>query len=347
MSIKSLVLAAHLVAGTVVPVFAQVSKPLPGGEVSGTERLPAPAKITATQEPAGPIRVVWSSVEGAVRYSLTRSVPPAPAALVNLPNPTDTVYIDRDVKPGSTYYYLVGAVNEGGIIGMKVSASPVKAEDPARYAVPAPPTNVRAVINGNALTLSWNSSGDVLRFRVERGTITENSPPAWISLASYPSCCFMGDRLEGVAPGTRVQYRIRAESQFGALSEPVLSNEITTPTLAANDSTAEPKDSTGQQPTDSTPTSSDTTSTRVRPAVIGPATRLKVGETVNLGKSSPFTGLKLTNPRWLSLNQSTATVTNKGVVKGVAVGVTHIVAIGTTSDGAIASLVQMVDVKRQ
>lgn len=344
LSIKSLVLAASLMAGAVVPLLAQVSKPLPGGEASPTERLPAPAKITATQEPNGPIRVVWSAVDGAERYSLTRSVP-APQARVDLPNPADTVYIDRDVKPGSTYYYLVGAVNEGGITGMKVSAPPVKAEDPARYAVPVPPTNVRAVINGNALTLSWNSSGDVLRFRVERATITDNRTPAWISLPSYPSCCYMGDRLESVAPGTRLQYRIRAESHYGALSEPALSNEVTTPTLAANDTTSERPDTTSQQPTDSTPTSSDTT-TRVRPAVIGPATRLNIGQTVNLGKSPTFTRLQLTNPRWVSLNESRATVSNKGVVKGVAVGVAHIVAIGTTSDGAIASLVQSVEVKR-
>jgi hypothetical protein len=125
---------ALLIAGVGVcaaaPPAAQVDKPTS----EPTARLPAPAKIVATQLPNG-IQVSWSAVDGAVKYSVTRSVPPAPSQAVVLPNPADTQYVDTDVRPGSTYYYLIGAINEAGTVGLKAGSAPVKALDlsvPAR-----------------------------------------------------------------------------------------------------------------------------------------------------------------------------------------------------------------------
>ena len=343
-----MVLAASLATGAVAPLYGQVDKPRP--DPAPTARLPAPAKITAVQQSDGSILVAWSPVAGAERYSLTRSVPPAAQTSVELPDPADTVYIDRDVKPGSTYYYLVGAVNASGITGLRKAPPSLRAEDmAARNAVPPPPGNFRAVLSGRNVALSWAGSS-VYRFTLERGVVVENRPPAWIRLVE-PRCCFFGDNLEAQQTGTRVQYRIRAQSQYGMLSEPAVSNEITVPDLAANDTTAGGRDTTAQQPGDTSSTASaDTaasTRTQVRPAVIGPGTRVKVGESVNLARTPTFTGLQLRNPRWLSLNESRATVSARGVVQGRAVGVAHIVAIGTVADGSIASMVQRVDVRRR
>ena len=67
------------------------------------DRLPAP-KPTARQLPDGRIEVSWPAVEGAAKYQVWRSVPPAPQALLS-PDQTSTTYIDSDVKAGSTYYY--------------------------------------------------------------------------------------------------------------------------------------------------------------------------------------------------------------------------------------------------
>lgn len=112
-----LLITASAIASA-APTGAQVTKPGP------TDRLPAPAMITAVQVPDGTIRVTWSTVEGALGYTLARSVPPVPIAPVTLANPSDTVYIDRDVKSGSTYYYLVAAVNEAGLPGLKRGSAP-------------------------------------------------------------------------------------------------------------------------------------------------------------------------------------------------------------------------------
>ncbi|HEU4681748.1 MAG TPA: hypothetical protein VFS51_08385, partial [Gemmatimonadales bacterium] len=53
----------------------------------------------------------WPAVEGAVKYQLTRSVPPVGEAVLSQPNPGDTVYLDSDVKAWSTYYYVVAPID--------------------------------------------------------------------------------------------------------------------------------------------------------------------------------------------------------------------------------------------
>lgn len=115
-----MLLAATLVGTIAARTSAQEVKPQ-------ASRLPAPAMISSSQRSDGRIRVVWSAVNNAVKYRLIRSVPPAPIALVALPDPSDTQYVDSDVKAGKTYYYEVAAVNEAGGVGLKRSAPPVTA----------------------------------------------------------------------------------------------------------------------------------------------------------------------------------------------------------------------------
>ncbi|HEX6435050.1 MAG TPA: fibronectin type III domain-containing protein [Gemmatimonadales bacterium] len=326
---KIMVLAATLVAGAGAPLYAQVDKPRTSGTATSTERLPAPTKVTATQVPGGPIQVSWSAVDGAQRYSLTRSVPPDAATSVTLPNPADTFYIDRDVQPTKTYYYLVAAINEAGITGLKASAPPVT----ARAAAPQPPSGVRAVLNGQTVTLTW-SSDPSFRFIIERGEVTETQPSGWVKLTER-SCCTGSDILQARPAGTRVVYRVRAVNSFGDWSEPAMSNEIVIPALAGGDSAAG-----GNPPGDTT-----SVATRVLPPVVAPPGKVRVGGPVlNLGTIPAFTGLRLQSPRWVSLNQAIATVTSDGRVRGRSAGFTYIVVNGVTPAGAVASMVARVDV---
>jgi hypothetical protein len=102
----------------------EITKPI---TISTTDRLPPPATLNAAQQPDGRIRVVWSTVEGASKYTLTRSVPNVGSKVISRPNPSDTVYLDSDVTRGTYYYYLVNAVSSNGIAGLKVGAAPVLA----------------------------------------------------------------------------------------------------------------------------------------------------------------------------------------------------------------------------
>lgn len=124
----TLLLAATLAGVFAAHTSAQVTKPR-NPPPTGI-KLPATAKISASQEPDGRIRVVWNSVANATTYELARSVPPGGISPVALPNPSDTQYVDSDVKAGNTYYYQVAAVNEAGTAGLKRSAPPVTAAGP-------------------------------------------------------------------------------------------------------------------------------------------------------------------------------------------------------------------------
>jgi fibronectin type 3 domain-containing protein len=102
----SAILLSALALASAGALHAQEIKPR-----STTDRLPKPAGVSAAQQPDGRIRLVWRTVDGAARYKVIRSVPPDASKPVTLPNPSDTQYVDADVKPGCTFYYVVSAVN--------------------------------------------------------------------------------------------------------------------------------------------------------------------------------------------------------------------------------------------
>ena len=321
-----LLLTASSIIASAAPAGAQVIKP--GGS---TDRLPAPATITAVQQPDGHISVTWSAVEGAVSYTLARSVPPTPVAPVALQNPSDTVYVDLYVKPGSTYYYLVAAVNEAGLAGLKRGSAPVVATAPAATQPPPPPSGVTAVLSGSTATVSW-AFLQGMHYPVQRGIVTSTSPGTWQLVNDIRTCCGLTDKLDVYPAGTRVIYRVTAVDSKGMQSQPAMSNEITIPSVVAIDTA----------PT--TPPATSTTT--VRPAVVAEPSTIKVGDPLlKAGGSSSFTNLQLQKTHWLSLDESVATVDSKGQVRARAAGFTYIVAIGTTPDGSVASLVKRVDVR--
>ncbi|HEX7336042.1 MAG TPA: Ig-like domain-containing protein [Gemmatimonadales bacterium] len=273
---------------------------------------------------------------------MTRSVPPVPAAPVTLGDSPDTIYIDQDVKPGSSYYYLVSAVNESGIIGMRASAPPVTAVAAERP--PETPVQIRAALTGRTVEVSWNPTGPDERYHVER----EVGPPtagSRVQLADRNRCCRIRDQLDNVKTGTPIRYRVTAVKTNGMVSSPGVSNEVTIQPEPTTDTTA------GTQPTDTTggqaPTDTATAArVNVRPAVVPAPVRLKLGGSLNLGRSPSFTNLQLKKHRWLSLDDSKATVDSRGKVLGRAPGFAYIIVIGLAPDGSVASLVQRVDVKR-
>lgn len=325
LKIAPVLLITALAITSATPTGAQVTKPGP------TDRLPSPAMITAVQQPDGHIRVTWSAVDGAVSYTLARSVPPTSIAPVALPNPSDTVYVDLDVKPGSTYYYLVAAVNEAGLPGLKRGSAPVVATAPAATQPPPPPSEVRAVLSGSTATVSW-AFLQGMHYPVQRGIVTSTGPGTWQLVNDIRTCCGFSDKLDAYPPGTRVVYRVTAVDSKGMQSQPAMSNEITTPSVATTDT--------------ATTTPPATSTTTVRPAVVAEPSTIKVGDPLlKVGGSSSFTNLQLQKTHWLSLDESVATVDSKGQVRARAAGFTYIVAIGTSPDGSVASMVKRVDVR--
>ena len=236
---RSPMLFSALVLAAAGPLTAQVTKP----RAPIIARLPRTMSIAASQQPDGKIRVVWRAVEEAASYKLFRSVPPEGTRAVTLPNPSDTGYVDADVKPGSTYYYVVAAVDENGTEGMRAGSQPVTAKTltpPADTTPPqapvAPPTEVVATIFDYLRPqLTWKTSVPGARFIIDRRE-DDGSDPAKVTWQpavtlvdkSWPcsaTCSFIEDPRP-IRRNTTVQYRITAVEPAPSTrkSEPVTSN---------------------------------------------------------------------------------------------------------------------------
>jgi hypothetical protein len=271
--------------------------------------------MKASQQPDGSIRVVWSAVDGAVRYSLTRSVPPAGATLMTLPKSPDTVYVDRDVKSGSTYYYLVAAVNEAGVTGLKVSAPPVTATAPiasdtttrstdttSAPALAAPTNVVAQPLPYMEPTVTWQSSLTRVRFLVERRA-PNSSDPSWKKIedntvaTGHWKCCVAHDR--NTLESLNLEYRVTAVDTVtpSSKSPPVVSNTIVNWAIKTD------------------------------PPVLNDIT-MRVGESKRFPWPSNRTA-DFENPQWVSLTPSVASVDpDNGLVTALYQGRTYIVASG-------------------
>jgi hypothetical protein len=197
-------------------------------------------------------------------------------------------------------------------------------------------------LNARSVTVTWRPVTNAVRYRVEMSEVKGGSGTAWMSRSTVGSAYYT-EELAGFPPGSRLMYRIRAEDVRGNLSDPGTSNEITVPASVDTTGQTSSTDTTGTGAADS----SSGPRTNVRPAVVAPGVKISVGGSLKLAKSASFTSLRLTSAHWVSLAESKATVDSRGQVQGRSAGVTNIIAIGTTADGSVASMVQRVEVIRR
>jgi hypothetical protein len=80
-------------------------------------------------------------------------------------SPTTTSYTDTGLNNGTTYYYVVSAVNTYGesANSTEVSAKPV-------LPIPPAPTGLTATAGNQQVSLSWNASTGATSYNVKRGT---------------------------------------------------------------------------------------------------------------------------------------------------------------------------------
>ena len=294
-----------------------VTKPTASAPGTG-DRLPLPRNVKAVQGPDGRIVVTWSPVSGATAYAITRSVPPDPATAVT-PNVTDTMFVERQVTAGKTYYYVISGVNDVAT-GMKAGAS-VKATrsfDPSGANLT--PTNVVARYDSayNRVYLSWAGPSDasfiIYRSGVEVGR--DNTLPGEFTMPAP-------------APGTRIQLQVRTQDRYGNWSPLASSNELVIPSTAAPSS--------GGPTAPSGPISSTGPAGTIA-VTIGSAITLRVGGSASAG--SALGGASAS--RWVSLDEGIATVDGSGTVSARAAGRARLLAITGAADGSVrVTLVQV------
>lgn len=306
---------SHLTAGQDQgPVTKPLSDPL------STARLPAPVP-TASQGQDGRITVTWAAVAGAVRYRLWRSVPPAPATPITQPNPEQPGYVDADVKAGSTYYYLVSAVNEAGVEGLRGGTAPLTATISAG-ATSTTSTTAQQTISVRLVQqepprfdIRFSPVSGATAYRLVRrvetestGVVQETELPALPATATAAT--------DTVPPSTnrrRVRYVINARLATGY-----------SPTVSSSPVILEASASSEGATYAATPSPAGSTTL----TVAAPAT-------VTTGASASLSAVVGSSARWLSLDESVATVDSSGTITGRAAGHTRILAFSASSDGSL------------
>ncbi|MDR0706714.1 MAG: fibronectin type III domain-containing protein [Treponema sp.] len=182
---------------------------------SGVHKSPpsAPSGVTATALESGGIRVSWNSVSDATGYRVIRSGSEN-GTYVQVGWAESASYTDKEVSGGTTYYYHVMAVNEGG-------DSPLSSIVSAT-AVMIAPANVTAVAQSTSgILVSWDSVSGAASYKVYRG----GSADGEYTLAGSPTEPAYTDTE--LSMGTTYYYKVSAVTSGG---EGPLSSAVSTAT---------------------------------------------------------------------------------------------------------------------
>jgi fibronectin type 3 domain-containing protein len=179
--------------------------------------LPSPPQELVAEARNAAVRLHWSPVPDALHYRVMRSATPG-GPYTAIGNPRETVYADADVANGTTYYYVVRAVNAAGKgpYSEQQQATPV--------APPAPPAGLEASPGHSQIALSWPSSPRATGYVVRRAASPEGP---FTTIASPAAPSFVDcDAVNG----TTSFYAVRATNAGGESPDsPVVSGTALAP----------------------------------------------------------------------------------------------------------------------
>jgi acid phosphatase type 7 len=179
---------------------------------------PAPTGLTATPG-NNQVSLAWNASAGASTYNVKRSTSSGGPYSTVATGVSSTTYLDTTAINGTTYYYVVSAVNAAGESGNSNEAIAT----PQAPTTPAAPTNLAATQGGKKkIMLNWaqSVSPGVTQNRIYRST-TSGGPYSLVATISAATTYQNG----GLASGTRYYYVVTALNSSG-LESPA-SNEAT------------------------------------------------------------------------------------------------------------------------
>ena len=186
----------------------RTSKSYDDNGVSATALYPIPADVELTAATATPdgITVTWKTAANAASYNVLRKTAGAEwTVLAN--NVTAAAYTDKDVLPGTMYWYTVKGVNsdgtEGGYNDNGVSAT-------ALYPIPADVKMTSAVVSGNTIVVTWEKAAGAATYNVYRKGPGDTS---WQAVSYKQSATSYTDK--NVTAGGTYKYTVRGVAADG------------------------------------------------------------------------------------------------------------------------------------
>ncbi len=166
-----------------------------------------PSTPTGLMATAGNAQVIlsWTTSANATSYNLKRSTTTGgPYALLS--SPTAASFTDTGLTNGTTYFYVVSAINSAG---ESANSPEVSAKPTAPAQAPATPTGLMATAANAQVSLTWAASATATSYNVKRSTTT-GGPYTKIS---SPSATNFTDT--NIANGTTYFYVVSAVNATG------------------------------------------------------------------------------------------------------------------------------------
>jgi fibronectin type 3 domain-containing protein len=193
----------------VVSAYNSYGQSSNSAEVGATPAAPAtpPAAPTGLQAAGGNAQVslTWTASTGATSYHVKRSTTSG-SGYAQIAAPTAANFTDTTVTNGTTYFYVVSALNA---IGESANSAQANATPVAPATPPAAPTGLQATGGNAQVSLTWTASTGATSYHVKRST-TSGSGYAQISA---PTAANYTDTI--VTNGTTYFYVVSALNAVG------------------------------------------------------------------------------------------------------------------------------------
>jgi fibronectin type 3 domain-containing protein len=187
----------------VVSALSAAGESANSAQASATPQAPiapppaAPTNLTATPGDTV-VTLTWTASTGATSYNVQRATTDG-GPYTQLAAPTSPAYTDSSVTNGTTYFYVVSALNAAG-----ESANSAQASATPEPLAPAAPTNLTATPGDTQVSLTWSASSGATSYNVKRAT-TNGGPYALVAASTSTS-----DTDTGLTDGTTYYYVVSA-----------------------------------------------------------------------------------------------------------------------------------------
>jgi fibronectin type 3 domain-containing protein len=178
----------------------------------------APSTVAAIPASSTVIRLLWTGVSRANGYEVQRSNDGATWVSIASTDPDTTAYRDAGLASGTTYFYRVLAVTDGGATMASDAVSATTAAEPL-----SAPTLTTVSASSTEIDLVWNDVSDETGYRIERSA---DGTSGWTAIATT------GQDVTtyvdtGLSPSTTYSYRVVAVN-VGSESPPSNVSSATT-----------------------------------------------------------------------------------------------------------------------